>query len=301
MPISPNLSLAGLTIGISISESEDLEMLGMDKVVLDLAYVEMARHLLAQGARLAYGGDHRERGFTQILFDLVRNYDQPGQDVSDRTVNYLAWPLHLNLSTERRVELLDVARLEELPLPDDVRQGLTVDDGVFLPPTTTEARYVWTRSLTAMRERMNAEIDARVILGGQSGKFLGRYPGIAEEALIALRSGKPIYLLGGFGGCAADLIEALGGGNPRRLTTEYQTEQSPQAESYAALCSYYNRRHPDEPIDYPALCAAFNNAGISGLNNGLDEPANRRLFETDDLDVMVALVLKGLTNLAIGS
>jgi hypothetical protein len=148
-----------------------------------------------------------------------------------------------------------------------------------------------------MREQMNDDIDARIVLGGQSGRFLGRYPGIAEEALIALKSGKPTFLLGGFGGCAGDLIEALDGGEPRRLTTDYQTGESPHAESYAKLYDYYNERHPDAPIDYPALCKAFRETGIPGLNNGLDEAANRRLFKTDDVDVMVALVLKGLRSL----
>jgi len=52
---------------------------------------------------------------------------------------------------------------------------------------------------------------------------------------------------------------------------------------------------PDAPIDYDALCAQFAQAVISGLRNGLDEKENRILFETDDVDEMIALVLKGLS------
>ena len=30
-------------------------------------------------------------------------------------------------------------------------------------------------------------------------------PGVAEEALLALRESRPLYVLGGFGGCARDI------------------------------------------------------------------------------------------------
>jgi len=213
--------------------------------------------------------------------------------VSDRTRNYLAWPLHLKLDDEKRVALRDVAQLIEIPMDSDLQQEFELDPRVFLPPATTENRYVWTRCLTRMRERMRNEIDARIVVGGQTGKFLGRYPGIAEEALLGL--GSPLYLLGGFGGCTRDLIDALGGGRPERLTRDYQCERSTHHKDYAPLDEEYNRRHPDAPIDYDALCAQFAQAVISGLRNGLDEKENRILFETDDVDEMIALVLKGLS------
>ena len=299
------LALGGLTIGISISDSEDLGRLGLDPIVVDLAYTEISRHLLAHGANLAYGGDHRDGGFASILFELIQTYDQPGQNVSDRTRNYLAWPLHLTLDDDRRVALNGVARLVEIPLEPDLKETFKLDPKVFLETkvpeevetpeamSESERRYVWTRSLTRMRERMRDEIDARIVVGGQTGKFLGRYPGIAEEALLGL--GSPLYLLGGFGGCTRDLIDALGGGRPERLTRDFQCERSTHHKDYAPLDEEYNRRHPDAPIDYDALREQFAQAGISGLRNGLDEKENRILFETDDVDWMIALVLKGLS------
>jgi hypothetical protein len=83
------LDLSGRAVGISISDSEDLGRLGLDPIVVDLAYTAISRHLLAHGANLAYGGDDRDECFTSILFDLIRTYDQPGQDVRGRTSNYL--------------------------------------------------------------------------------------------------------------------------------------------------------------------------------------------------------------------
>lgn len=296
--IQDAFSLTGKTIGISISDSEDLEALGMNKAVLDLAYVEIARHLLAHGARLAYGGDQRQAGYTQQLFDLTRAYDFPGQDVRDRVVNYLAWPLHLNITDEHRIELLDVATIEELSIDNKLREDFAIDDKKFLVPNTTENRYVWARSLTAMRQRMNDDIDARIILGGQSSEFKGRYPGIAEEALMALQSddspGVKIYLMGGFGGCAGDLVKAIAGDQPKRLTLDFQLNASLHSADYSHLYQFYNQRHPDEPIDYDSLVCTFHDGGVEALKNGLVASENERLFQTDDIDEMVSLIIKGL-------
>jgi hypothetical protein len=258
---------------------------------LNRAYLEMARQLLAAGAVVAYGGDHREKGFTQQLFELVRTYDQPDQKVDERTENYLAWPMHLNLSDDRRVDLLDVAILKELPLPQEVADEFGIDPTQFLPPNSTQNRYVWTRCLTDMRERMNKDIHARVLLGGRMTGYKGAYPGIIQEAHLTLRDGKPTYLLGGFGGAARAAIDALLGETPESLTAEYQRKDV----EYANMMDFYNQRHPDASVDYEALAADFQTAGITGLNNGLDEDENRRLFQTQDVDEMVALVLRGLS------
>jgi hypothetical protein len=80
------------------------------------------------------------------------------------------------------------------------------------------------------------------------------------------------------------------GGKPESLTSDFQRKDA----EYAAMTDFYNQRHPDSPIDYAALVADFETAGIAGLNNGLEEDENRRLFETNDIDEMVALVLRGL-------
>lgn len=292
------LSLAGKTIGLSISVSEDLEALGMNKAVLDLAYVEIARHLLAHGATLAYGGDQRQAGYTEELFDLVRTYNPAGQDVSSRVVNYLAWPLHLNVTDEHRIELLDVATLVEMPLDDTLRDEYGIDEKHFLAPDTAAHQYVWARCLTAMRQRMNKDIDARIVLGGQSSRFAGCYPGIAEETLIALAADDghsiPVFLLGGFGGCTADLTRIIEHKPADRLTLDYQLHHAEHAATYAEFFTYYNTHCPGEPIDYDALATTIANTGIDGLHNGLDTAENTRLFHTDDIDEVIALMLKGL-------
>jgi hypothetical protein len=273
-------------VALSISESPDLGALGLGHVHLEDAFVEVARHLLASGASLFYGGDHRLQGFTQIMFDLVRIYDLPDKPPAERIRNFLAWPLHLHLTAEQRAGLRSIAELEELTPPAD----LSVDPHIFIDSTTPEHRYIWARCLTAMRERITAAMNARVLLGGRIEGYKGKYPGLAEEAHLAIRSGKPVYLLGGFGGCTKALIQAILGKPCPPLTTEFQRKNA----DYAATMDLFNHRLPEAPIDYNVLLTDFQNTGVAGLKNGLDDEDNLRLFETDDVNEMTALVLKGL-------
>lgn len=57
---------------------------------------------------------------------------------------------------------------------------------------------------------MMSDSDARVVIGGRVEGYKGAMPGIAEEVLLSLKAGKPIFLVGGFGGCTRDLAETLG-------------------------------------------------------------------------------------------
>jgi hypothetical protein len=283
--------LAGVLVGLSISESPDLGRLGLAPTDLEEAFYRIARHLLASGASLAYGGDHRRQGFTERLLDLARTHGPPDQPPRDRIRSYLAWPLYLKLTASERAGLNEVARLEEVPPPPD----LVADPGKWLDPEAgVESRYVWARSLTAMRERMNADLGARVLLGGRVTGYLGRYPGLVEEALSALRSGKPLYLLGGFGGCTSAVIRALGGETPAELTSELQFASDP----YRELVAYCNSRSGEPPIDYQAVCREFGESGVAGLHNGLTAAENERLFVTGDPDELIDLLLKGLTSVA---
>lgn len=278
-------------VAVSISESPDLDGLGLGHVHLEDAFVEIARHLLARGASLYFGGDHRlQQGFTHILFDLVRDYDLPDKPPTERVRNFLAWPLHLRLTTEQRARLRTIAEVEEVPPP----AGLNVDPQTFIEPATAEHSFIWACSLTAMRERMTAEMNARVLLGGRVLGHKGKYPGLAEEAHLAIRAGKPLYLLGGFGGCTNAVIQAILGKTCYPLTMEFQR----QNVQFNTSMDFYNQRRTETPIDYDSLVADFQKAGVAGLRNGLENEDNYRLFETDDVSEMTALVLKGLHNLA---
>lgn len=279
-----------MRIGISISESPDLSQRGLSLMHLQDAMVAMARYLLAHGEHLAYGGDLREQGFTHLLFELVKTYAPPGADRAapgeERVESYLAWPLHLQLDEAVEESLVSYARVHRLAPPED----LEVDEAVFLPWGDARSRYVWARSISAMREELNRRIDARLLLGGQLSGYKGVLPGLAEEAYLTLREGKPLFLLGGFGGCTAAVIEALKGGAPRELTTEHRKSDA----EYQAMVRYY-QDHPSTEVgpDFD-LVAFFQKAGPESLRNGLSREENERLFETVYIEEMATLLLKGI-------
>lgn len=286
-------TITGKIVGLSISKSEDLAKLGFGKVHLEDAKIEIARHLISCGASLMYGGDLRDDGYTQKLFDMVENYKLTKIPQEQKVLtNVLGWPIQITLSNEIRASLSDRIAFEETGLPDDLPQTLSAKK--HLKPVTVKEFYVWNRTMSRMRTFMTGENDARIALGGETVGFKGKYPGIVEETYLSIKAGKPTFLIGAFGGATQDVIEALEGKTPERLTSKYQL-QSKQAKS---VSEYYNNEKPsfEENVDYETLVGFFNKKGVKSLNNGLTEKDNQRLFETIHLPEMVSLILKGLTN-----
>jgi hypothetical protein len=50
---------------------------------------------------------------------------------------------------------------------------------------------------------------------------------------------------------------------------------------------------------YEGMTEFLRNSGIEGLYNGLSVEENQKLFETVDIDLIVALLPKGLQNLGL--
>jgi hypothetical protein len=290
-------SLAGQLIGLSISEVPELEFLrrGFARAHLDDAMVEFARYVLAARARLAYGGDLRTGGFTETLHDLIRIYNAESSGPQQFLKNFLAWTIYVGLDAAKRAAFAAAADLVPVPPPADLQLG----QAASFDPKAPDAAYVQARCLTAMREEMTRQIGARVLLGGKQTGFSGRYPGLAEEAYLAVKAGKPLYLLGGFGGCTGAVIEALRGRVPPLLTEHGQVNETP---TYRSRIDDFNRRAPAgvEPVDYDLLVRTLRDKNVAGLSrdNGLTVEENERLFETIHSVEMVYLVLKGLLQLA---
>ncbi len=301
-------------VGISISniapedqEEEALQREGKSKALMDDAMNLFAFNLLQSGGKLLYGGDLRLNGFTRRLFEFVRKMKNNRLEAISKVVNYQAWPIHLN-NDEKALETKeflrsnrDVAEFVKLAPSEQLIQeaedmGIEVD--AFFPPIDAQRGYLWARSLTEMRVRMTEDLNARVIIGGKLEGYSGKYPGIVEEAVLALRNKIPTYILGGFGGAAKVVARALSGESPDELTEEYQ-RRSPK---YASMMDLYNNKaqsNPElTPIDYPALVKELNELGIQGLNNGLNTEENQKLLELEgkeiDLPHAMDLVLAGL-------
>lgn len=259
--------LSQRAIAISISESPDMSALGLSQAHLEDAMAEIARHLLALGARLIYGGDLREDGFTQLLFELVarhrRDADQGDQRFSAR--NFLAWPVHiLKPITDLKKLATVLDNLAELVLLDINGKEISFQARAGMANQQPSANE-WSRGLTAMRQTMRQFSHARIVLGGRVEGYKGTMPGIAEESLLALEAGQPLFLLGGFGGCARDIAETMG----------------------------LIPRWPGSRGDWP-FRGQFMQFKAGDCKNGLTDEEIQTLAKTPHIDQAIGLILRGL-------
>ena len=263
--------LSQCAIAISVSDSPDMAGLGLAPEHLRDAMTEIARHLLAMGARLVYGGDLRVNGFTELLFELVARHRRDA-DIGDQRpaiLNFLAWPVAASIPPEDLRRLVsDLRGMATLHVLD--RDGGDIPlDALDAPRPTSFSADDWAVALTAMRRRLTAASHARIVLGGRVQGFKGRMPGIAEEALAALEAGQPLYVMGGFGGCTRDVAIMLGALNIPGAT----------------------------PPGWPEA-ALFQGFGLPDLQkNGLTADENRTLARTVHVDQAIALILRGLLRL----
>ena len=257
-------------IGISISESPDMRFFGFTDGHLKDAMAGFAIHLLASGANLAYGGDLRDRGFTRLIFDLVVRY-RPREEKVPPVANYLAWPVHATMKTEAiralDEELQGFARLVLVGLDGSAMSC----EGHRVVPSDAVDDGKWCIGLTAMRELMREQTDARLVLGGKLVGYKGAMPGVAEEVLLAIKASQPVYLVGGFGGCARDIAETLGIADP-----------------WAGSRSMWEGRE------------SFGGFTDDDLHNGLTSVENRQLAVTQHVDQAITLVMTGLHRLRQG-
>jgi hypothetical protein len=263
-------ALAEHAIAISISESPDMAVLGLSDEHLRDAMAEIARHMLALGARLLYGGDLRQFGFSKLLYELVARHRRDADDGDDRTgvVSYLAWPVHITHgSTELAQIASDLSGIAELVcLALDGSRMSMAERELLLPQQPKPPE--WSTGLSAMRRKMLSESHARIVLGGRIDNYKGSMPGIAEESLLSLKAREPLFLIGGFGGCARDIALSLG-------------VLSPLASASKA---------------WPGR-ADFDSFTATDLNNGLTLKENEDLARTPHIDQAIILIVRGLLRL----
>lgn len=296
-PLTCNVcSLKGRQIGISISDQNDEELIaiGQNKAHLVQLSQDLARHLLIREATLIYGGDLREDGFTEFIFDEAHALQSRTKSQNIHLENYITWPIYKNDGiqvTLWKAKYRDIANMIELPPVDDINDLITSKDS-FLPPTNAQNRFVWSRCLTDMRYKMIANCDIRICAGGRHSGYKGILPGVLEEILIALEMGKPIFLLGGFGGVTASVCRFLVTHKlPEELTKEWQIQNNPGYKDMLDFCLTRGTRFS---IDYELIKEKL----MSGdLNNGLNCEDNIKLFNTPFIEEALYLVFKGINSM----
>ncbi|MFI7601477.1 hypothetical protein [Actinoplanes sp. NPDC049681] len=269
----PTEQLGCRRLVVSMSDSPDLQRLGLTDTHINLVLGEVARAVLIAGGSLAYGGDLRIGGFTEYLMSEVQRYgplDYPALLIA------LAWQNHREMTLsdleEKRRYIEDFADVVFLDPhgnevePEEGRGGgpAAVDDRDRAP------------ALTAMRRFLESKADARLAIGGKREGFQGRMPGLMEELLFALEGGKPLYLAGGFGGATMDVARLLGAGD----TAWFPPLPPPADARYAQGLTL--------------IADVARRPGWSLSDNGLDREQNDRLIATPRPSEIAGLVTLGL-------
>lgn len=274
----PKDALRGMRLGISVSESPDLDRLGLFEAHFRLALGEITRAVVSGGGELIYGGHLRPEGYTAFMFGELQRYARRDRPL----LVCLAWHIH------RAMPLTELARFQhELGLLGKVvcldPNGNEIDpaEGRDEPPILDEDPALRRASLTSMRRYMLRQQDGRVFLGGRQEGFQGELPGLMEEALLALEGGQPIYLAGGFGGITLDIARALKVDDGAWLPP---SESPPEDPRYAK--------------GYEQLLELARSSTWQGLRNGLTDEENRRLAASHRPSDIAALVSLGLGRLA---
>lgn len=294
--------LAGLAVGISISESEDSAARGCPPESVNRVVSLLIEALIPQGARVVLGHDWRPEGVMGQALDFAQRY---GETVSSedapqpKLTNLVPWPDRPHLDREDRDILADVLRVEEAGLPVDLKAY----EGQSPSPKERDSdacRYLRARGLTHLRRRLTALTHARICIGGRLKGWSGRYPGIVEEALLAARHAQPLYLCGMLGGATAQIIDAIRG--------------KPCPEGFCSngdVANLYERNKAmgegaagdDTTIDPLAVWESFREMGVEGLakHNHLTGEENNSLFDALDVDGVIRFVLPALARVASGT
>lgn len=288
--------LAGLRVGLSISESEDSTCRGFPGWQVNRTTLYIANTLVGVGAGVVFGHDWRKDGVMTAVNEFASRVQLLGEG-HPLLVNLVPWPDQPFLTGEERERLAPTLRVEEAGLPEELRPFEAARD-----PNGDLHAYLRARGLTHLRHQLDALCDARLCIGGRTRGSKGRYPGIVEEALIAVQRRTPLYLAGILGGATRLIIDAVEGkempdgfGGDSNLARLYQRPPN-------GIDERWNETRPDREVNPAAAWAAFRQGGVRALarGNGLTEDENRELFHTSVLDRVTRLMLLGLSRIHRG-
>lgn len=272
----PANALRGKQLGLSVSDSPDLDRLGLLDTHFRMTLGELARTVIIAGGSLYYGGHLQPGGITNFLIEELHRYGR-----RDRPLKVcLAWTVHRAMTPEQIANQKDLlglfGEIHYLSPEGDRLDGLVDEPVINDPPAEERAR-----SLSGLRTYMTTNTSARIVIGGKRAGFQGAMPGILEEVLFALERKQPLYLSGGFGGAALDAI--------RRLRPDY-AEWFPHTHDAPA---------PDERLleGLERIEATVAAAQWDGFDNGLSKDENRLLAASYRPSEIAALVGKGMGRL----
>jgi hypothetical protein len=287
--------LVSNVVGISLSPSEDSEKRGFPAWQVNRVLLQFVSALFGQGAGTIFGHDWRPNGVMETIHGFAQQMQSPPTNDQQESLpllqNLLPWPDRPMLTAGEQARIGATLRIEQVPLPPELGRHANANSD------SPGYSYLRARALTNLRRELAQRASARICVGGPSGGSVqGRYPGIVEEALLTVQSGKSLYLAGFLGGATAQLISAVKGepmpGNfcpPTAASPLYQQLPAGMEEADANTAA-------DRTVDPAAVWMAFHNLGIEGLSaqNGLTPEENAELFDTPVIERAIQLVLTGM-------
>ena len=254
------LLLDGELISVSVSNTNENRP---DEILLRDIVVEISRYILNAGGKILYGGSGAQDGYVNLFSQISEKYgkikvESKGEDVPEDEVyiyNYYAWPYMNVLSNDDMAYLKHCHLCAQQIYPD----GISEEQKKSIPSTQDEeGKKQIINSLSHMRDVRCREARAFIIVGGKTKGSLTSNPGILEEYIKAHATGKPIYLLGGFGGEAALISSSV--------------------------------------IGRKEIIDSIKDDTYESLNNGLDYEENRRLLCSTNVFEVIRLIIKGMKN-----
>jgi hypothetical protein len=299
----PQRPLAGCVINLSISESDDSPQRGFPLGQVNRTTLQIVAALFGQGASVVFGHDWREDGVMEAVYGFARQVqapiplspDQAAADEQPLLLNLLPWPDKPYLPERDLEQLSSTLRVETAGLPKE----LQAFDGEArrAGPNNGLYQYVRARGLTFLRQRLNDASHVRFCLGGRASGYAGRYPGVIEEAFLAVKEKKPLYLAGFLGGATQQVVNAIEG---KQMPEDF-CRPTPLQGLYEkpVVKETDGTTRDDRVIDRAAVWNAFAGAGRKQIAsaNGLTIEENDELFHTPVIDRSIELVLTGLSRL----
>jgi SLOG cluster2 len=286
--------LKDIVIGLSLSEhAPDMSLRGLPPDEANRLVLRFAEKFLSHGATLAFGHDWRPDGVMEAVYDLAVRYTSLAEESAPtaRLRNIVPWPARPALSRNEQESLRPILEIETGSLPPGLSE--TPPAGIS---ETEWKHYLKSRALTWARRRLNDLSHVRVCAGGRTSGSAGRYLGIVEEAWLALKSSKPLFLAGVLGGASQHLINAV-------ISREFDESLLRPLPDMVALYAKCRPLVPDDgddsQLDPDALLQDFKacSADEFAARCGLTAAELPRLGESWDITEALDLVLKGCLKL----
>lgn len=197
------------SIGISTSPCEDAARIGYDQRQINRLVIRTAQYFLDRDMRVIFGHDWRADGvmmaiakFAIMVASSIAGCEEENRREPTRMLNIV--PTGQNQ--------LSCAAIKTEQASGGVIHVVSAKDSHDSPHIPSMDSSKWCRKdlqsddrkteLTAFRHLLTDLLSpgCRICLGGKLDGYEGSMPGIIEEARLAIKLKKPLFLLGGYGG-----------------------------------------------------------------------------------------------------